>query len=47
MKFDKWVNMIDPFNKQVVLGLRNLDIFNKHVRLILIYIVVYSLVDTT
>ena len=33
---------INSFNKWVVLGLRNLDPFNKHVGLILTYIVEYS-----
>ena len=34
--------MIDLFNKWVVLGLRNLDSFNKHIGLVLTYIVEYS-----
>jgi len=39
--------MIDPFNKWVMLGLKNFDPFNKHVRLVLTHIVEYSWVDTT
>ena len=31
--------MTDPFNKWVVLGLRNLDPFNKHVGLVLTHII--------
>ena len=46
IKFDKQVNMTDLFNKWVVLGLRNPDPFNKHVRLVLTQIVRYSWVDT-
>ena len=42
IKSNKQVDMIDLFNKQVMLGLRNLDPFSKHVGLILIYIVEYS-----
>lgn len=42
IKSDKWVDMTDPFNKQVVLGLKNLDPFNKHVGLVLIHRVKYS-----
>ena len=33
--------MTNLFNKWVMLGLRNLDPFNKHVGLVLIYIVEY------
>ena len=29
IKSDKWVDMTNPFNKQVVLELSNLDPFNK------------------
>ena len=47
IKSDKWVDTTNSFNKQVVLGLRNLDPFNKRVGLVLTYIVKYSLVDTT
>ena len=39
IKSDKQVNTIDPFNKWVVLRLMNLDLFNKHVGLVLIHIV--------
>ena len=39
---NKRVNMTDPFNKQVILGLRNPDPFNKRVGLVLTYIVEYS-----
>ena len=42
IKFDKQVDTTNPFNKWVVLGLRNLDSFNKHVGLVLTYIVEYS-----
>ena len=42
IKFDKWVNMTGPFNKQIVLELRNLDPFNKCVGLVLTHIVKYS-----
>ena len=31
--------MTDPFNKWVGLGLKNLDLFNKHVGLVLTYVV--------
>ena len=47
IKSDTWVDMTNPFNKQVMLELRNLDPFNKRVSLVLTYIVEYSLVDTT
>ena len=33
IKFDKQVDMTDLFNKWFMLGLRNSNIFNKHVRL--------------
>ena len=33
--------MIDLINKWAVLGLKNLDLFNKDVRLVLTYIVEY------
>ena len=46
IKYDKQVDITDPINKWVVLGLRNLDPFNKHVMLVLTYIVGYSWVDT-
>ena len=42
IKSDKQVDTTDPFNKWVVLELRNLDVFNKHVRLVLTYIIGYS-----
>jgi len=42
IKFDKEVDMTESFNKWVVLELRNLDLFNKYVRLVLAYIVGYS-----
>ena len=47
IKYNKQVDTTDPFNKWIVLGLRNLDPFNKHVGLVLTYIVEYSRVDTT
>ena len=47
IKSDKWVDMTNPFYKQVMLELWNLDPFNKRVGLVLTYIVEYSLVDTT
>ena len=47
IKSDKQADMIESFNKWVVLGLRNLDLFNKHVGLVLTYIVEYSRVDMT
>ena len=47
IKSEKQIDMIDPFNKWVVLGLRNLDPFNKHVGLVSTYIVGYSRVDMT
>ena len=42
IKSDKQIDTTDPFNKLVMLGLRNLDPFNKHVGLMLIYIIGYS-----
>ena len=42
IKSDKQVDMIDPFNKWVALGLRNPDPFNKHVGLGLTHIFEYS-----
>ena len=42
IKSDKQVNMIDSFNKWVVIRLRNFDPFNKHDGLMLIYIIGYS-----
>ena len=42
IKSNKWVNTTNPFNKWVMLGLRNLDPFNKHVELVLTYIIEYS-----
>ena len=42
IKSDKQIDTTSPFNKWVVLELRNLDPFNKHVGLMLTYIVEYS-----
>ena len=39
IKFDKKVDTIDSFNKWVVLDLRNLDPFNKHIELGLTHMV--------
>ena len=39
IKSDKQIDTIDLFNRWFVLGLRNLDLFNKHVKLMLTYIV--------
>ena len=47
IKSDKQVYTIDQFNKWVVLRLRNLDPFNKHVGLVLTYIIEYSWINTT
>ena len=47
IKSNKHANTTYPFNKWIVLGLRNLDLFNKHVRLVLTHIVGYSWVNTT
>ena len=42
IKSNKQVDTIGLFNKWVVLGLRNLDPFNKHVGLMLTHIIGYS-----
>ena len=42
IKSNKQIDTTDPFNKWVELGLRNLDPFNKHVGLVLTYVVKYS-----
>ena len=42
IKYNKQVDTSDPFNKWVKLGLRNLDPFNKHVGLVLTYVIEYS-----
>ena len=47
IKPDKWIDTTDLFNKQVMLELRNLSLFNKCVGLVLTHIVEYSLVDDT
>ena len=47
IKSDKQDDTTNLFNKWIVLGLRNLDPFNKHIGLVLTYIVGYSWVDTT
>ena len=47
IKSNKQIDMTDPFNKWVGLGLKNLDLFNKHVGLVLTYVVEYSWLDTT
>ena len=39
IKSDKQVDNTDPFNKYIVLGLRNLDSFDKHVGLVLTNII--------
>lgn len=41
IKFDEWIDMTDSFNKHVISRLRNLDLFNKCVRLVLIHVVEY------
>ena len=41
IKSNKKVNAIDLFNKQIVLGLKNFDLFNKCVKLVS-YIIKYS-----
>ena len=46
IKFNKQIDTTDPFYKWVMLGLVNLNPFNKHVRLVLTYIVGYSWVNT-
>ena len=47
IKFNRQVDMIDFFNEWVVLELRNLDLFNKQVGLVLTYIVGYSWIAMT
>ena len=47
IKSDKWVDTINPFNKQVVLRLRNLDPLNKRAGLVLTHIVKHSLINMT
>ena len=47
IKSEKQINTIVLFNKWVVLGLKNLNSFNKHVGLVLTHIVGYLWVDTT
>ena len=42
IKSNKQVDMTDPFNKWVGLGLGNLDSFNKQVGLVLTYVIEYS-----
>ena len=42
IKSDKQVDTTNPFNKWVVLRLRNLNPFNRHVELVLTYIIEYS-----
>ena len=42
IKSNKQVDTTDLYNKWVMLGLRNLDLFNKHVGLTLTYIIEYS-----
>ena len=41
IKSNKKVDVIDLFNKQIVLGLKNFDLFNKCVKLVS-YIIKYS-----
>ena len=41
IKSDKQVNTTNLFNKQIVLELRNLDLFNKNIDLVSIHIVKY------
>ena len=45
IKSNKQVDTTNSFNKWVGLTLRNLDLFNKHVGLVLTYIVEYSWLD--
>ena len=45
IKSNKQVDTIDLFNKWVILGLMNLNLFNKHIGLVLTYIVGYSWID--
>ena len=47
IKFNKWVNTTNPFNKQFVLELRNPDPFNKYIELVSTHIVKCLRVDTT
>ena len=47
IKSNKQINTTDPFNKWVGLGLKNLNLFNKHVGLVLTYVVEYLWLDTT
>ena len=47
IKSNKQVDTTDLFNKWVGLRLRNLDPFNKHVGLVLTFVVAYSWLDTT
>ena len=42
IKSNKWVNTTNLFNKNVVLGLRNLNPFNKCIGLVSTHIVEYS-----
>ena len=42
IKSNKQVDTIALFNKWVILGLMNLNLFNKHAGLVLTYIVGYS-----
>ena len=35
IKYDKQIDITDPFNKWVVLGFKNLDPFNKYAKLVL------------
>ena len=37
IKFDKWVDTTNPFNKYVALGLKILNLFNKYVGLEMTY----------
>ena len=45
VKFDKQVDTTDPFNKWVMLGLINLDLFNKYIELVLTHIIEYSWIN--
>ena len=47
IKSDKQVDTTNPFNKWIMLRLRNPNPFNKYVGLELTHIVEYSWVDTT
>ena len=42
IKSNKQVNTTNPFNKWVMLGLRNLNPFKKHIGLVLTHIVGYA-----